>query len=83
MQVGISGAPVSSRASAGIGGEGGGGRAWRGREELAEINFAVSIMNVALLALLLEFRQNQAWTGWGSSKATVRVTVCYDTAKGR
>lgn len=68
MQVGISGAPVSSRASALTGEAKGGGRAWGEREETAEINFAVSIMNVAPLALLLEFRQNQAWTAWGSSR---------------
>lgn len=68
MQVGISGAPVSSRASALTGEVKGGGQAWGEREETAEINFAVSIMNVAPLALLLEFRQNQAWTDWGSSR---------------
>lgn len=76
MQVGISGAPGSSRASAltGEAGMEGGGRGGE-REEMAEINFAVSIMNMAPLALLLEFRQNQTWTGWGRSRAAVRSPV--------
>lgn len=74
MQVGISGAPVSSRASAFTGEARGGGWAWGEREETAEINFAVSIMNVAPLALLLEFRQNHARTDWGSSRGAGGVS---------
>lgn len=50
-------------------GRGGVGPAWGESEEMAEINFAVSITSVALLALLLEWRQDQTWPGWGSSKA--------------
>ena len=74
MQVGISGAPVSSRASVLTGEARGGGWAWGEREETEEINFAVSIMNVAPPALLLEFRQNQARTNWGSSRGAGGVS---------
>lgn len=48
-----------------------------------KINFAVSIMNVGLLALLLKFRQNQTGTGWGLSSAA-RESLCGCTlGKGR
>lgn len=82
MQVGISGAPVNSPTSAFTGEARVWGRACRGKEGVAGINFAVSIMNVAPLALLLEFRQNQARTDWGSSRAAVRFTVRCDMGKG-
>lgn len=52
------------------------------REEMAEINFAVSIMNMAPLALLLEFRLNQTRTGWGWSRAAVRFPVYWDLSGG-
>lgn len=74
MQVGISGAPVSSRAPM-LTGE---ARCWgpgMGRRRWQKINFAVSIMNMAPLILLLKFRQNQSWTDWGLSGTALRFTV--------
>lgn len=55
MQVGISGVPVSSHASA-LTGEAGVGLGMEGGGAVAGINFAVSITNMAPLVLLLEFR---------------------------